>query len=378
MKNSKVLFSCCLYCAICFAGVEESVVHAQPVSLVSNEDCAELQKQNDYLQEENDLLKGDKETIRANLRQCREDLQLPQRTQNVQAVPDECQTDLEKTHDDLELCQDQQARLADEKRVLRERLEDTSPPCAECPQSICECRDERLALDQCRRTRDEPKVDPPVPASAGCKLLFDSAWDSLVPSVPIYPGDYRVPDSLRGIWATESHIQIDRKFFIMTREVSIHDFQRYRDKRVSGVQNPNSPGPPVAEISWQQANDYADWVAQETGCQVSLPSYEQWLATSVVHATPKDANIRRHVADTSTTLEMVEGPPSKPRHLLGNLSEWSSSSCDNNSGYRLLGYSYQTVRQDLLRDEAQAENRCKYPNGLSTIGFRLVWSPEQS
>ena len=167
-------------------------------------------------------------------------------------------------------------------------------------------------------------------------------------------------------------IIIDQSFSIQVGEVTVEEFRKYVEsldetsrQRVGSWWEKASDGSlyeeqrPVDNITWEEASNYAVWLSQQSGREFLLTSLEQWIAACVKYA--EEFPILRKTYDQ---------PSSKLRdqidHLLGNLREFSSSSCGGGV-YRLLGENYRT------KAESIGEENCipvdvRWPG----VGFRLI------
>jgi len=172
-------------------------------------------------------------------------------------------------------------------------------------------------------------------------------------------------------------------FSIMRREVTVGEFKNYvttlpepdqmqlgydwqQDR--NGVPLPDDY--PVGSVPWEYARDYATWLSQESGCQLALPTYHQWVAAVVQHANVDQAITRQH--HQAQFLRPTQRPqtPETVVDLLGNLREWSQEGgqdiCPQNQGHYLLGEDFKTWLQ-YINGEPYCETMA-----LDTVGFRLV------
>ncbi len=173
-------------------------------------------------------------------------------------------------------------------------------------------------------------------------------------------------------------------FDIMRREVTVAEFKRYvntlpeseQDRLGTDWQQDRNGAPlpqdyPVGSITWEDAKGYVDWLAKETGCSLTLPTYAQWIAAAVQYAKPDQAMTRQH--QQSQYLRPTQRPPvpDEVMDLLGNLREWvldagvADQLCPN-GGHYILGEDYKTWLQEI-----GGEPRCE-TMGLDTVGFRVV------
>jgi formylglycine-generating enzyme required for sulfatase activity len=175
----------------------------------------------------------------------------------------------------------------------------------------------------------------------------------------------------------------EHPFYIMRREVQVWEFRQYVEnldtsKRAqleskwlqdkNGLHYPDSN--PVASVPWGAANDYADWLARETGCPLRLPTYNQWVAAAWQYAQSEQVVLRRDEHNPTVQQRAKLPPPSTVVDLLGNLREWATDSSGPwpclEGGHYTLGEDYQTYPRLIA-----GEPRC-VSQTLPTIGFRLV------
>ena len=74
-------------------------------------------------------------------------------------------------------------------------------------------------------------------------------------------------------------VTIATPFSMSKREVTFDDFDRFA--RATGRERPDDTGwgrgrRPVINVSWEDANDYASWLATETGRRYRLPTEAEW------------------------------------------------------------------------------------------------------
>jgi len=212
-----------------------------------------------------------------------------------------------------------------------------------------------------------------------------------------------IPDYLHD-WIKGVAKITESEFFVMRREVKVGEFQDYvktldkgqRDQ-LGDVWRQDDAGEvsdenPVAGVPWWAAKGYADWLSKKTGCPLTLPTYNQWVAATVSHANPDNAVIRdkqqflglkpQQRTDEGEiqasddifgiiTNEETEENSGGVLDLLGNLREWSidnrgQEECPDDSFHYILGEDYKT-----WRDNIAGAPLCEM--GMSDmVGFRLV------
>ncbi|KHD08958.1 hypothetical protein PN36_26070 [Candidatus Thiomargarita nelsonii] len=196
----------------------------------------------------------------------------------------------------------------------------------------------------------------------------------------------------------------ESEFFVMRREVKVGEFQDYvktldkgqRDQ-LGDVWRQDDAGEvpdenPVAGVPWWAAKGYADWLSKKTGCPLTLPTYNQWIAATVSHANPDNAVIRdkqqflglkpqqrtddgKKQASNDLFQQLLSDETEENAggvlDLLGNLREWSidnrgQEECPDDSFHYILGEDYKT-----WRDNIAGAPICEM--GMSDmVGFRLV------
>jgi len=74
------------------------------------------------------------------------------------------------------------------------------------------------------------------------------------------------------------NIRISRSLSIMSRQVSVADYQRCVDAKACPPvgQDATLPDRPVVKVNWQDANLYAAWLSPRTGMSFRLPTDHEW------------------------------------------------------------------------------------------------------
>lgn len=174
-------------------------------------------------------------------------------------------------------------------------------------------------------------------------------------------------------------------FFIMKREVTIADFKNYaaslspeERKNLSELWWQDEAGKlrdeglPVGSIPYWAGNGYAEWLSKKTGCALSLPSQKEWVAAALRYAKPEDDLIR--ITDAIPPPQHQGNlDENQVKHLLGNMREWVSDTCDSgaNKGNLIVGTDFK-----LHRDVIPPKPDCIYlqqgEKASEAFGFRLV------
>lgn len=171
-------------------------------------------------------------------------------------------------------------------------------------------------------------------------------------------------------------IVIKKDFFIQTGEVTVDEFKRFvnsgwlSDEQLKRLGTSWKNGKdeygkpycndcPVSNVPWLIAEQYAQWMSEQTGCQLLLPTKEQWAAAVMVYADNQTKQKRK--------LQRINTNKSEPDHLLFNREEWSRNSCGNGTIF-ILGRDY----FPFYKPHDFKRLRCALKNASSSVGFRLI------
>jgi len=122
-------------------------------------------------------------------------------------------------------------------------------------------------------------------AISALALARSSSTVSPLPSlVELRPGTfaYRASGEFtrdgKPVSAPIENVSIARPLSIMSRQVSVADYQRCVDAKACPpvVQDAALPDRPVIKVNWQDANLYAAWLSRQTGMSFRLPTDEEW------------------------------------------------------------------------------------------------------
>ncbi len=213
--------------------------------------------------------------------------------------------------------------------------------------------------------------DDTVPALSPEVLEFRTQFDF----VPVSAGTHDISKYLQQYlrFLVRKHVVIQHDFFIQAHEVTVGQFREYvrslswEEKKRIGTrwergrtEKLYDDDRPVENVSWQDAAAYARWASEKTQWTLGLPTIEQWAAACVTY--PGFAPV----------LSPSDGQPlstirHKVDHLLGNLREWSVTSCED-GGYFLLGENYMSDRND---PASIGRKQCA-SGSWNGIGFRLI------
>lgn len=206
------------------------------------------------------------------------------------------------------------------------------------------------------------------------KIINDKEYDLTMLLIPA--GEYSIPLHLRHYlrYLGNIPIRIDTPFYIQTDEVTVGEFRRYveglDEERLKQLGtrwekdwngNPYPDNKSVENISWEVASDYARWLSEKTGWDLRLPTLQQWVVAVILYAESRP--VLRTEDDVQPMVEL-QTKSDQPNHLLGNMREWSSDTCQDGR-HRLLGENYMTDG-----DAVGMENCAK--DEWKGVGFRLV------
>jgi formylglycine-generating enzyme required for sulfatase activity len=201
-------------------------------------------------------------------------------------------------------------------------------------------------------------------------------------------------------------VRIARPFAIMRTQVTASDYQRCVEERACKPFAANVtilPDRPAVQVSWRDAEAYANWLSRKTGVTWRLPSDEEWAYAAGSRwrddAVTIDANdpSRRALARYEREVQLkeaaaLEADP-KPignfgmnEHgildLAGNVWEWTSTCFTRvklddqaaaptvNCGVRVVEGQHRSYVTDFIRDARAGGCAAGVPP--SNLGFRLV------
>jgi hypothetical protein len=190
---------------------------------------------------------------------------------------------------------------------------------------------------------------------------------------PVSIGEYAIPHRLKRYFRFmgDQFIKIDAPFSVQSGEVTIAEYGEFFNSlpeeeqaklggqwKMSGNGNELQDSFPVENITKIEAEAYANWARERTQWNLQLPTTAQWAASAIAFE------------NEATTPIFIGTPMPELRadvdHLIGNLREWSSDSC-NDGGFRLLGENYMTASDDIGHGYCAADHE-----NWSGLGFRLV------
>jgi formylglycine-generating enzyme required for sulfatase activity len=218
--------------------------------------------------------------------------------------------------------------------------------------------------------------------TGNCLTSLPLDFQGMLPMSLVNVQEQPVPDSLKEWMKDMKDSQVSESpFYIMRREVTIAEFRRYVNQLSSTQQedlgnkwqednsgNLLPESRPVASVPWWAANGYAEWLLQQTQCDLALPTRHQWVAAAIQYANPKNAIVRQEPNNFSVSPQSRNDDNSEAvLDLLGNLREWSIEKCSDD-GYYLLGEDYKTNREQIRGTPSCQMGSLR----LDTSGFRLI------
>lgn len=204
-----------------------------------------------------------------------------------------------------------------------------------------------------------------------------------IPLQPVEAETFQFTDYLNrylGYLGSDS-ISITEPFTIQAAEVTVGEFREYVDsldeeakaaigdrwaQNSDGVAYPDDR--PVENVSWQEANAYAQWLSAKTGWTMQLPTREQWAAACAKYPDPQPVLGRLNTDEEESEPLRVLRKGRDIDHLLGNVREWSADGCGEGQ-YYVLGENYMTDPTD---PEAVGRPNCAKDSKWAGVGFRLV------
>ncbi|GAB0056390.1 hypothetical protein SIID45300_00696 [Candidatus Magnetaquicoccaceae bacterium FCR-1] len=191
--------------------------------------------------------------------------------------------------------------------------------------------------------------------------------------LPVPAGEYRLRNNsqeLKPFLAPHglSKIQIKEPFLIEKHEVTLKAFRRYLaavEKMPAGAERDRlkahigmhwnkdeAETASVKGLSWEAAQDYAEWLGRQTGCAYALPTREQWGAAALLLDGARETVSKAGVLSSESL-----------RRLLWGVREWSATPCAG--GYFIVG-------EDDFVPLPEVRSATCMPAMLSVAGFRVV------
>lgn len=177
-------------------------------------------------------------------------------------------------------------------------------------------------------------------------------------------------------------VAIHEPFAISVHEVSQAEFQLYCEKtgKACAAQPWSGDDYPVVNVSWQDANDYVEWLSEVTGQRYRLPTEAEWEYAARAGRSkliPDEGTLSPTDAHYSM-LAKQEAPARRAQkfnengfrllHTVGNVREWIGGT-ESGATRVALGGSYADSAIQLrssARDELPATTRDSF------TGFRIV------
>lgn len=247
-----------------------------------------------------------------------------------------------------------------------------------------------LMLSGCAAMLGKPKADYVEPLT-GTKFVF------------VKGGSFQMGDASDGTAReTPVHNVTLGDFAVGIYEVTFEEYDRFC--AATGREKPNDEGwgranRPVINVSWEDANAYAEWLRNQSGLNISLPSEAQWEYFARAGTTgrfwtgdtlpPHQANCRDCGSEFDNRMTAPVGAfKPNPWNLFdtaGNVAEWTLD--DWHSGYAgvpgdgsawLDGDTDEKVYRGGAWDyplnglESATRDWAKRSDSFNTVGFRLV------
>lgn len=261
-----------------------------------------------------------------------------------------------------------------------------------------------VTIDDRAMTLDISLRKAPIPGTTFYNRL--DSGDKGPAMVIIPPGSFVMGNKNHSESAPERRVRINNAFAVSRYEITFADYLKFTSarKRVSPKSNGWGKGSrPVINVSWQDANDYANWLAKSTGKKYRLLSEAEWEYVARANtrgdywwgsASPAGkANCRRDCESIYTTFFSVKTAPvgsykANPFRVFdtaGNVAEWVQDCYQNHylgtpqngsavlkqqcSERTLRGGSIKTTAaalRNFSRDKRQSDFKSNY------IGFRVA------
>ncbi len=188
----------------------------------------------------------------------------------------------------------------------------------------------RAAARPCRR--DVVTATPLLPAER--RACFDMiAEDARGPTLIVLPAGEFVMGSNDDKAAAPAHkVRIPAPFAVGVHEVSVGEYRRFctdagRTCRFLPTEQDDFP---VTGVSWQDAADYASWLALKTGERYRLPSEAEWeyaarAGTTTRYPFGDEINAAQAVFAAKAPLPRTRSVTANAfglRHTVGNVREW--------------------------------------------------------
>ena len=180
-------------------------------------------------------------------------------------------------------------------------------------------------------------------------------------------------------------VLIKQNFFIMDREVPVELYERFLKDTGKILKDNHGAGPryPAVNVSWSDANNFAEWLSKITGRNFRLPTEEEWEYVARRPTDLTDSEVTKKLVPVDEAVANQLGV----RGMLGNVWEWCAdcwhqryapgNSLDDNAAVcnnRVIrGGSW---RNNIRLITPTSRNGISYKTRATNIGFRLIVEEE--
>lgn len=256
------------------------------------------------------------------------------------------------------------------------------------------------------------KIELQTLYSNGDSIVHTLQDGSVGPEMIVLPtGRFTMGDKSNSLTSPEHDVEISQRIAAAKYEVTFAAYDKFAQATMRELPDDKKwgrGGRPVINVSWNDANAYAQWLSQQTGQHYRLPSESEWefFARADTNATywwqgddaEGKANCRRGCKSEFTGVFSSKSAPVgnyAPNAFglydtAGNVAEWTADCFQNHfigatvdgTALTLQNCSLRSVKGGSMKSNAQ-EISSAAREGLNadtrdeTLGFRLVLELEQ-